>query len=214
MGEKSKFKDYYEAYDQLQVWEPGVLKKVVKYIKEPVLDVGCYRGEKTKFYYDLGFKKIEGCDISEGKIKDANKLYPKIKFFYQDFEKNSTNKKYNTIYSFEVIEHLFDTDMFLQNIWNSLNMDGMFILSTPNICCSYNRVLLALGDGKRMYGSGLDGSHIRFFTKSTLSEFLEKNGFEILHFSGYNVRPFLKNIPMPTTYKEGFVVVAKKVGKK
>jgi 2-polyprenyl-3-methyl-5-hydroxy-6-metoxy-1,4-benzoquinol methylase len=203
------FKKFYEKYDCAQVWEPELMKNVTKYFKEPILDVGCFKGEKPKFYFDLGFTRISGCDISKNKVKEAKKKYPKIDFFCNDFENKGTTKKFNTIYSYEVIEHVFDFEKFLKNINSSLEVDGNFILTTPNVAGIINRLRLFLGDGWGIMGK-VDHSHIRFFTKEILEHYLKKHGFEIIEFKGYNVRKVIKNIPMPTTFKDGFFVIAKK----
>jgi 2-polyprenyl-3-methyl-5-hydroxy-6-metoxy-1,4-benzoquinol methylase len=48
-----------------------------------------------------------------------------------DAEKFATTQKYDTIVSFETIEHLNDFNAFLLNVFNSLNDNGEFIVSTP-----------------------------------------------------------------------------------
>ncbi len=208
--EEGVFEKYYEEYNCAQVWEPKLFDSVCRYFKEPILDVGCYNGEKTNYYYQKGFKGIQGCDISTAKIKEAQNNYPDIHFFRHNFETDVLHSKYRTICIYEVIEHVFDTDVFLSNLSNSLFIEGHLILTTPNLCSIVNRGRIAFGDGKCVSGN-IDTSHIRFFTKRTITEALEKNGFRVIEIKGYNVRKFLKRIPMPTSFYEGFMIVAQKV---
>ncbi len=201
------FGEYYEKYNFGQVWMPHVLDELSLYFKEPVLDIGCFDGEKTNYYYKKGFKKIEGCDISDIKIYEARKKYPYINFFKHDFQINDLKKKYQTIYAFEVIEHIFNTEAFLKNVSCSLEDGGYFLMTTPNLCSLINRIRILFGDGKCVSGN-IDTSHIRFFTKKTIIEVLKKNGFKIIDIYGYNLKKFLKHIYLPTTLCEGLIVVA------
>jgi len=45
----------------------------------------------------------------------------------------SIDKKFDFVIAAEVIEHIFDTDKFLNNIYAVFKKSGEIVLSTPNI---------------------------------------------------------------------------------
>ena len=53
--------------------------------------------------------------------------------------------KVDTVFALEVIEHMIDTDVFLDRIHTCLKEKGLLVISTPNINNLRNRVLVPLG---------------------------------------------------------------------
>ena len=105
------------------------------------------------------------------------------------------------------MEHIFDTQAFLENCFNALNKGGILFLTTPNVINYSNRARLIFGND--IFISG-DPSHVRFFNPKTISKEVEKAGFKIEMIAGYNCRKISRNIPMPPSLSEGIIVVAKK----
>lgn len=50
----------------------------------------------------------------------------------KDFMEVEFNKQFDTVISFEVIEHVSSPDKFLQKVYKLLKPDGIAIISTPN----------------------------------------------------------------------------------
>jgi 2-polyprenyl-3-methyl-5-hydroxy-6-metoxy-1,4-benzoquinol methylase len=148
-----------------------VLKEFDK--KHKILDVGCNKGYDVYYFIKKGFD-VSGCDISETAIRMAKKSFPRIKFFVHNFENKPTKEKYDCIYSFDVIEHIFYTDSFIKNIYQSLNKNGKFILALPNVLSLRNRINFLLGRDK--YFDTIP--HIRFFGINLIKEKLKNGGFE------------------------------------
>lgn len=101
----------------------------------------------------------------------------------------------------ELIEHLLNPDLAIREIWRVTKSGGKIIISTPNLACWYNRILLLFGMtpfnievstevvmGRKFkflgYGSPLVG-HIRVFTKRAMVEFLKGKGIDNFHITGY-----------------------------
>lgn len=129
--------------------------------------------------------KILSCDLTNGELIIADKSV--------DF-----------VYALEVIEHLWNVDVFVSEINRVLTDQGILVLTTPNLAALYNRLLLLLGivpihyelSLKKKYGRVFsqlgEGSeavgHVRVFTPFALSKLLVDNVFEILELKGL---PFL-----------------------
>lgn len=171
---------------------------IVPYMKSPVLDVGCSKGYDVDYFSKRGFL-VEGCDISRKVIEDARKIYPNYNFFIHNFEQNKLDKRYNTIYCFDVIEHIFDYDEFLKNIAFSLNKRRHLILTTPNVLGLRNRVNFLFGRGEYFNYP----PHIRFFTPKTITHCLKKNDYKVVKIYGYS------SLPLPTSLCGSLTIIAK-----
>lgn len=187
-------KEYYEEYSkkvpphkEMPLSNPLRVKDLTPYLKSPVLDVGCGKGYDTNYFKQRGYV-VEGCDISENSIKEARQTYPDCNFFPHNFELSVTKKKYSSIYAFDVIEHVFDYNAFLENISMSLNEGGTLILSVPNVLGLRNRLNFLLGRGEFFDQM----PHIRYFTPKTLEKNLQEHDFKIIKIFGYS------SMPLPT----------------
>ncbi len=205
------FFDFYEDYAKkgfVQVNSKKVNKIALKFLKSPVLDLGCYYGHKTKWLAEH-FDKVDGCDISKTALSKAKRNNPKLNFFQCDFgeKKLEIKKKYDSIFATEVIEHVFDTQTFLENCSKALNKNGILFITTPNVINYSNRIRLLIGND--IFISG-DKAHIRFFNPKTIAKEIEQSDFKIELVAGYNTREISKNIPMPRRLSEGIILVARK----
>jgi 2-polyprenyl-3-methyl-5-hydroxy-6-metoxy-1,4-benzoquinol methylase len=100
----------------------------------------------------------------------------------------------------EVLEHLVNPDYAMDEVRRVLRPDGHLILSTPNLACLPNRVLLAVGIqplfsevgdsevlGRRFSVLGQGGhpvGHLRLYTKRALLEYLASRGFNPIRVKG------------------------------
>ena len=100
------------------------------------LDIGCGYGYGTNtISSSTKIKNIIGIDIVEEVINEANKKYSndKCSFILGDalalpFEDN----QFDTVISFENIEHVNDYEVYLKEMKRVLKPSGIFLLSTPN----------------------------------------------------------------------------------
>lgn len=84
-----------------------------------VLEIGCSTGIFPIKYSDL-FKNTEytGLDISQ-KCIDYCKSHSNFQFVCGDFLQTELNKKFDMVFSFDVIDHVYDIDLFLAKIIKS-----------------------------------------------------------------------------------------------
>jgi len=151
-----------------------------------ILDVGCGPGFDAVFFMKSGFS-VRACDISKSAINYARKKNPGPEYFVWNAEKRPVEMKFDGIYAFEIIEHVFDHDAFLANLNKSLNDGGLLVLSTPNVLAPRNRLNVLMGRDEWFESK----YHIHFFSPRLLRQSLEKNGFEVLEITSKGKISFL-----------------------
>ena len=165
---------------------PSVLiKDRVSYIKEKargktVLDVGCVDHEATRELGDFWLHKIIkgvakdilGVDLNSVEVAKLNQKGYEI--IVGDVEKINLGKKFELIIAGELIEHLSNPGLFLENMRKHLKDGGFLIITTPNA--------YALRYALRHIMHGivvLNPEHTFYFDYFTLKELCERNGFFI-----------------------------------
>jgi len=106
-----------------------------KYVAgKSVCDVACGAGYGSNYLAQTA-KSVTAIDISTDAIDWARKYFNKdnMKFFAADAAKPwPLEDKFDVITSFESMEHVESPQAFLENVYNHLSLDGLFILSVPN----------------------------------------------------------------------------------
>ncbi len=101
----------------------------------------------------------------------------------------------DVVFAGEIIEHLVDTDRFLQQIRDALKPGGALILTTPNLLNLENRIRMFLGFYPRWVDWSLTSSglgHVRAYTFATLRKQLTETGFQVESMRG-NYVPLVRN---------------------
>lgn len=162
------------------------ISKLIKLIgiNKKVLDLGCRDGQISQLIAKNN-NVVYGIEIANEMVKKCNKKG--IKVFDIDLNSNwqeSIEKKFDIVLAGEIIEHIFDTDKFLQNIYKILKSDGFLVLSTPNIASFGRRILLLLGKNPLIETTSrkYDAGHIRYFTLKALKLLLKENNFKVINF--------------------------------
>jgi SAM-dependent methyltransferase len=107
----------------LEQYAPGV----------DVLDVGSGSGLGLKKLSHL-YKSGMGIDYNSNAVEYANSQnVPNTEYIQGDVRNFDLGKKFDLIYSMDVIEHLDNVDGYLQSIRRHMKTDGYFICATPNI---------------------------------------------------------------------------------
>jgi 2-polyprenyl-3-methyl-5-hydroxy-6-metoxy-1,4-benzoquinol methylase len=147
--------------------------------KKSVLDCGSQIGFGA-WLLSLGAKHITLSDIDEGMLnKSKNLKYDsQTEFVKCDFEKEFPEGKWDTITAFEVIEHLENPELFIKNVAEHLNDNGLFIFSVPHMVA--NRQHKTLFDEQKI--------------KDLLSKYLTIKEFYIQDKKIYSGRSLYKNL--------------------
>src|SRR5438874_466949 len=111
-----------------------------------VLDIGCGDGEVSAQLAALTGAAVVCADISATAVEAcrARGLQAQVVNIGQvplPFSASS----FDLVFMTEVLEHLVRPDRALDDVQRVLSAGGRLILSTPNLACLPNRVLLALG---------------------------------------------------------------------
>lgn len=182
--------------DALDAVFPGRRSGSVK-----VLDAGCGAGEFLAFLGRVGFA-VAGVDLSAEAVERARRRCPEAEVRSGSIEDRLPfrDQSFDAVWCTEVLEHLFDVHSALTELNRVLQPDGVLIVTTPYHGFVKN-VLIARLNFDRHFNP--EGSHIRFFTRSTLARVLERAGFTPLSWQGIGrMRPLWKS----------FFVVARKTG--
>jgi len=166
-------------------------------VSKKVLDVACGSGYGTSLISSVA-KKIEGIDFDKKTIEWAklnNHFYCPVKFKISDIEKEKIRGNFDSIVSFETIEHLNNPELFLKNIKESLNNYGCLIFSIP-----INEPLNKYHKKNYNWRSVEDliknvfNSHIEWYSQTLDGIFKgkQKNAFFVIGIAYKNLPPFLK----------------------
>ncbi len=163
----------------LSNWRFATISRIKKWLpsdkKCSILDIGCGFGNLLKAFKEAGYNNLTGIDISEEQIQKAKELNSQINFSCIDLISylKTSNKKYDLITAFDVIEHLEKEEaiMTLNLIFNALNESGKIIIQTPNAESPWF--------GAVAFG---DFTHEWFYTASSLEDVLIKSGFRNIQF--------------------------------
>ena len=135
-----------------------------------VLEIGCQDGYLLYQLYKNGAKNVCGIEPSPQVPYGDSDFAPKI---IQDYFSKGIfpEKKFDTVISLWVFEHIENSIDFLDGIHTVLKDDGQLIIAVPNAENQIN-----YGDpGMFIY------EHLFYFTKHSLNHILQLAKFEIIH---------------------------------
>ena len=159
-----------ESMNQAVWYNQWILNKIVKYLKNDILEVGCGIGNFTNSLIKYG--KIWSIDIDQHLIKKTvKKRYKKrLKVGLGNIEKGKyylKNKKFDTIVCFNVLEHIKNDENAVENLNKLLKKRGILLLVLPA--------------HPKIYGS-LDKhvGHFRRYEMNKLLSLLKSHNFDII----------------------------------
>lgn len=100
--------------------------------KSKILEIGSGTGFLLDYFYKQGYD-IQGIEIDFKRIEKSEELYGKLPIKLMSGDKllfgDST---FDVVISFDVFEHIPDTDLHLKEIYRVLKPGGYYLLQTPN----------------------------------------------------------------------------------
>jgi SAM-dependent methyltransferase len=130
-----------------------------QYVKGDLLEVGCGEGRGIDWLLP-SVKSYTAIDKIAPVIEKLQQKYPKSKFVSGNIPPLSAfaDNSFDTIVSFQVIEHIQDDHLFLKEIHRLLKPGGIALLTTPN----------------RPYSLSRNPWHIREYTAQELTDLSKK----------------------------------------
>ena len=99
-----------------------------------VLEIGCCEAGNLEPFLDLGCKRVEGIDISEGRIENG-KLYhanhpnfKNLELITEDIYDTKTQEEFDIIISRDVIEHIPNQEKFMNRCRDFMKPNGLYFI--------------------------------------------------------------------------------------
>lgn len=143
-----------------------------------VLDVGCSGGLLALQLRDRGHH-VTGVDLYEGPGID-DRMDTFVQANLEDGLPDEIGGGFDIAIAADVLEHVRNSDMLLQQIGARLAPGGRVLISLPNFGHWYPRLRTLLGVFDYDQRGILDKTHVRFFTRRSLLKMIRKNGFEVV----------------------------------
>ena len=188
------------AYDDIA----RLVNETINVNSDPVLlDVGCGSGKLT-FALSSIFNQLVGFDLSSVRIAAANKIVNERKEFVKksiQFKCGDADEPFpfednifDVVVACAILEHVIDPFRMIREMRRVTKTGGYVIISVPNIAYIKHVYHLLLGrvpltgignhDMNEWERDGWDGAHLHYFTKKSLSSFLNHNKFRPIKWTG------------------------------
>ena len=164
-----------------------------------VLDVGCSDGAFGADLVRAG-NALTGVDCEP--TVPGNAGYENV--FTADFERGlgsffpRSGDQFDRILLLDRLEHLREPGNLLEDCRRLLNPRGKLIVSVPNAVNFTVRLLILFGSFSYTDRGILDWSHLRFFTRRTITDLLKKYGYRVTA-AQFSVIPLERLVPMQPT---------------
>lgn len=166
-------------------WE--IIKNYVK--DKEVLDIACVGDPKYAFDPACGkglwihglikeeARSLVGIDLDEKAIEELKRRGFEAYCANAEDPSLDLGRKFDVVHTGEIIEHLSNQGIFLENVKRHLKPDGVLLLSTPNahdVAYLLNRLMGRVKDDDKIFKY-----HLLWHSYGTLKHLLEKHGFSI-----------------------------------
>lgn len=157
-----------------------------------VLDIGCTRGGFGGFLKTLRGCRVTGIEMNPVEGERARDVLDEV--IIGDALCVEVKGLFDCVTCLDVVEHFEDPSRLLERIRDEfLREKGWLVLSVPNVGhWSIVEDLLA-GRWDYLPVGILCNTHLRFFTRASISEYLEEHGFRIENIVG-------TNLPIPGSF--------------
>ncbi len=160
-----------------------------------VLDLGAGNGALCAQVASAGYQVV-GVEYDKNGVDVARSSHPNISFYNFGVQDNTTEllrqeQEFDVVISTEVIEHLFSPHMLPTYARGVLKPAGFLVVTTPYHGYLKNIVLSLLDKWDHHHTALWHGGHIKFWSRSTLTQLLEANGFRVVGFAGVGRLPYL-----------------------
>lgn len=141
-----------------------------------VLEIGCGRGATAALIKQRFGCRTVGIELNPEAAAAAESRLDRV--IHGDVQTVEPGEKFDAIVAFELFEHLTDGQAFLERAAGWLRPGGRMVFSVPNV--GHYSVVEDLIAGRWDYipMGLLCATHVRFFTRRTLEDWLRAAGFD------------------------------------
>ena len=196
----SQIQSFYKKLDVVKGFSEDalfshVLKQFLPVPNSRLLDIGCLEGIKTVLAREVvQASETYGIDFIENRFAEAEArgIHTQCIDLNNELPLRFSSEYFDVILCSEVIEHLFSPDDLMDEIARLLRPGGYAIITTPNLACWKNRLVMLFGwqpfyteiSTRARYGNplapaGLPSGHIRLFTQRALCELARASGLQV-----------------------------------
>ncbi len=145
-----------------------------------VLDVGCSRGATAEALRARGVGRLVGIEPDAEDAAAAARVYDEVLAVRLEDVRRDFAGRFDAILFGDVLEHLADPSDALVRVRPWLSERGVLVASVPNI--GHWSIVDDLIRGRFDYVpySILSGTHVRFFTRQTLTDLFEASGYRMI----------------------------------
>jgi 2-polyprenyl-3-methyl-5-hydroxy-6-metoxy-1,4-benzoquinol methylase len=174
---------------------PEVLRVVAKLGSRRVLDLGSGNGALCGQLARTGVQVV-GAELDARGVEIARLAHPAIPFYQFGVEDDPADfmrreRPFDAVVSTEVIEHLYSPHRLPSFAAAVTRPGGYLIVSTPYHGYVKNVAIALLNRWDHHHTVLWHGGHIKFFSRRTLTQLVEGNGFNAIAFSGVGRVPWL-----------------------
>jgi SAM-dependent methyltransferase len=142
-----------------------------------ILDLGCSSGLLAERLEAMGHR-VTGVDVTEiAGVTERTSAF--VKSDLNDGIPAEVGTGYDIVLAADVLEHLVNPGALMDQVRGVLAPGGTAMFCVPNIAHWYPRLRSTLGMFDYDQRGILDATHLRFFTRRSVSKLIERHGFTI-----------------------------------
>jgi len=142
-----------------------------------ILDLGCSSGLLAERLRAMGHQ-VTGVDVAElPGVAERTSAFLKADLNQGIPPEAGTG--FDVVLAADVIEHVVDPTELIKQVRSVVSPEGTAIFCVPNVAHWYPRLRSMLGRFDYDQRGILDATHLRFFTRRSISRLVERNGFTI-----------------------------------
>jgi SAM-dependent methyltransferase len=157
-----------------------MLSVVLKHRPLSLLEIGAGQGKMGAEFVKQGIDYV-GIEPVDSEIREAQQRHSNLRIIQAscyDAPEQLSGRKFDLVYSNDVIEHLYEPRELINFSRSYLKTGGRIICGTPHYGSYFRNLILSLANRWDHHHNPLwDGGHIKFFSKATLYQIWAEGGF-------------------------------------
>lgn len=169
-------------HDKASVWSShSLIAKQIRSLPDQsrVLDVGTASGTLARMCQSRSLRFF-GIEPNKEWAAIASPLYEQLWTGSIVDMQGDLLTGYDAVVLADVLEHLPEPQAVLQKLVDSQSAGSLFFISVPNVANLWIRLNLLMGRFDYAERGILDRTHLRFFTRKTISTMVKETGAEII----------------------------------